>query len=91
MVFRLRKYLPDFFIYNTRGKIKCIIEAKGRFTAADRKKMLEVRKEHPEVEFKMMFMRDNKLSKSSKIKYSKWCEGKNYDYVVGTEAPKEWL
>lgn len=34
------KYLPDFFIFNQRGKLLKIIEVKGRFLPADRAKTM---------------------------------------------------
>jgi hypothetical protein len=35
-------------------------------------------------------MRDNKLSKSSKTRYSEWCEKSGIPYAVGW-FKKEWL
>lgn len=34
------KYLPDFFIFNQRGKLLKIVEVKGRFMPADRAKTM---------------------------------------------------
>lgn len=81
-------YTPDFFVGTD-----CIIEAKGRFTAADRRKIKAVKDTVPELKDKlvMMFMTDNKLNRSAKMRYSDWCEQEGIDYVVGTEPKKEWL
>jgi len=81
-------YTPDFFLKN--GKI---IEAKGRFTAANRRLILAVRECHPELEenLLMFFMRDNKIHKSSDTTYSMWCEANGVPYAVGPDLPKEWL
>lgn len=78
-------YTPDFFL-----ETGYIVETKGRFTAADRRKMLAVKAEHPELQLVILFMRDNKIHKNSTTKYSDWCEANNYDYAVGTLDPK-WL
>lgn len=80
-------YTPDFFIEGGR-----IIECKGRFTAADRRKILANCATVPELKEKlvMMFMRDNKLSKLAKQTYSMWCEANDIDYIVGTEPKEEW-
>jgi hypothetical protein len=78
-------YTPDFFLANG-----VIIETKGRFTAADRRKMLAIKEGHPHLDIKMLFMRDNKIHKRSETKYSDWCEANGYDYSVGT-LKKEWL
>jgi hypothetical protein len=79
-------YTPDFFLH-TGG---VIIETKGRFTAADRRKMIAVKKEHPDLDIKMLFMRNNKLQKNSRTYYTDWCEQNGYDYAVGT-FKEEWI
>ncbi len=82
---RIGWYTPDFFLDNGY-----IIETKGRFTAADRRKMLSVKEGHPKEKFVMLFMRDNKIHKNSETKYSDWCEKNGFDYAIG--LPKEeWL
>lgn len=78
-------YTPDFFLDNGT-----IIETKGRFTAADRRKMIAIQEEHPDLDIKMLFMRDNKLHKRSKSSYSDWCMENNYDFAIGS-AKEEWL
>lgn len=85
-------YTPDFFIYGAGGKLVSVIEAKGRFTAADRRKMVAVREFHPELVDKlhMVFMRDNKIHKNSTTTYSMWCEDNGFDYAID-EFKKEWL
>ncbi len=78
-------YTPDFFLENG-----CIIETKGRFTAADRRKMLAVKQDHPNAKIVMLFMRDNKIHRNSQTKYSDWCKQYGYDYAIGSPKP-EWL
>ncbi len=78
-------YTPDFFLENG-----CIIETKGRFTAADRRKMLAIKEGHPELDIKMLFMRDNKIHKNSTTYYSDWCMDNDYDFSIG-EVKQEWL
>jgi hypothetical protein len=78
-------YTPDFFLENGT-----IIETKGRFTAADRRKMVAVREAHPDLDIKMLFMRDNKIHKNSKTYYTDWCMANGYDYSVG-EVQQAWL
>lgn len=81
-------YTPDFFVGSG-----IIIEAKGRFTAHDRRKIKAVIATVPDLKDKlvMMFMTDNKLNKSATKRYSDWCEAEGIDYVVGTVPKKEWL
>ena len=78
-------YTPDFFLPNG-----VIIETKGRFTAADRRKHLAVREAHPDERIVMLFMRDNKIHKNSNTYYSDWCMEHNIEYAVGHPL-QEWL
>ena len=82
---RIGWYCPDFKLYNGT-----YIETKGRFTAADRRKMLAVRDNHPDETFVMLFMRDNKIHKRSKTYYSDWCMTHDFDFAIG-QPKEEWL
>ncbi len=84
-IIRTGWYTPDFFL-----STGIIIEAKGRFTAADRRKMLAVKADHPELQLVICFMRDNKIRKNSQTKYSDWCEANGFDYSIGT-VKEEWI
>jgi len=79
-------YTPDFFI---KGGI--IIETKGKFTAADRMKMVAVRNLHPSLDLRLVFMRDNKISRLSNTRYSHWAEANGFLYSIGTDIPSAWL
>ena len=78
-------YTPDFFFKDGH-----VIEAKGRFTAADRRKHLSVREAHPDLNIKFVFMSDNKIHKNSKTHYSDWCMENDFDFSIGTFKQK-WL
>jgi hypothetical protein len=82
-VVKIRWYTPDFVLEDK----KIIIEAKGKFTAENRTKMLDVIRDHPEWDIRMWFMYDNKLAKKSKIRYSDWCKKHGITYHCGKEAP----
>ena len=81
-------YTPDFFVGS-----RLIVEAKGRFTAADRRKIKAARDSVPELKEKlvMMFMTDNKLNRSAKQRYSDWCKQEGIDYTIGTELKEDWI
>lgn len=83
-----RTYRPDFILPNGIH-----IECKGRFTPADRKKILLVKEQHPELDLRLVFMRDNTLSRSSKTTYTAWCQAKGVISHVAEDGaiPKEWL
>jgi hypothetical protein len=81
-------YTPDFRLPNG-----IIVEAKGRFTPADRRKMALVIEQHPDKDIRLLFMIDNTLSKVSKTKYSDWCTKRGIKCVVSRagEIPQEWF
>ena len=64
-------YLPDFVdVPNKR-----IIEAKGLFDAADRRKILAVKAQNPDYSIEIWFQKPSmKISKGSKTSYADWCE-----------------
>ena len=78
-------YKPDFTLSNG-----VIVEAKGLFLPEDRKKHLLIQKQHPELDVRFLFQRDQKISKTSKTKYSDWCNKHNFKYHIGEHIPKEW-
>lgn len=64
-------YLPDWINEQTKE----IIEAKGRFTASDRQKMLAVAKAHPEYTVTIVFQNPTlPIKKGSKTSYGDWCD-----------------
>jgi hypothetical protein len=81
----LHTYLPDFKCKKT------FIEFKGRFTPADRKKMILVRDQHPGLDIRLVFMQNNTLSKVSKTTYSDWAEKNDFIYHVGVSIPESWI
>ena len=81
-----RKYTIDFKLPNG-----VYVETKGRFTASDRKKMLWVKETNPNKDIRLLFQRDNYLTKSRKTRYSDWATKNGFKYAVGNKVPKEWL
>lgn len=81
-------YRPDFVLGN-----RLHVEAKGKFTAKDRKKMVAVKALHPEIEFALLFQRDNTLTSASKTRYSVWAEKHGFKWAVSAagELPSEWI
>ena len=79
-------YNPDFRLPNG-----IIIETKGRFVAADRKKHLLVKEQHPNLDIRFVFSNSkNKITKNSKTTYGMWCEKNCYKYA-DKEIPEEWF
>ena len=81
-----RTYTPDFILSNG-----IIVETKGRFVTADRKKHLCIQKQHPSLDIRFVFTNSrNRLSKGAKSTYGQWCikHGfRYYDRII----PEDWL
>lgn len=81
-----RKYTPDFRLPNG-----IIVETKGRFLPADRKKHLLIQKQHPDLDIRFVFSNSNsKLNKGAKSTYAEWCD--KYGFLYADKwIPEEWL
>lgn len=82
---RKAKYTPDWFLPNG-----IIIESKGLFTAHDRKLILTIRDQYPDLDIRMLFMRNNKLHRRAKMRYSDWCDRHGIKYAF-RYVPDEWI
>ena len=81
-----RTYTPDFELPNG-----IIIESKGRFVSADRKKHLLVKKQHPNLDIRFVFSNSRaKISKGSKTSYGDWCDKNGFLYSDKL-IPEEWI
>ena len=85
-VHEIRTYTPDFELPNG-----IIVESKGRFVAADRKKHLLVKKQHPELDIRFVFSNSKaKITKGSKTSYGDWCDKNGYIYADKL-IPEGWI
>jgi hypothetical protein len=68
------------------------VEAKGKFDRDARRKMELVAKQHPDLDIRLLFMRDNKISKQSKTRYTDWCRVRGIKCSVSSsgDVPQEW-
>lgn len=81
------KYIPDFVLPNG-----VILEAKGYFPYEDRRKMVAVKKSHPELDIRMVFQNPNtKIDKRSKTTYAMWCEKNGFPWAHYLHIPLEWF
>lgn len=88
----VHKYTPDLTFRDKHDNIIIYIECKGRFTAADRKKMLLVKDQHPDKKIKLLFQKSNNtITRTSKTTYSMWAEKNGFEWAEGPEIPKQWL
>ena len=80
-------YTPDFVLPNYVN-----LETKGYWDAADRRKVLAVKRDNPEVDLRMVFQSPyNTISKKSKTTYAKWCEKHDIPWTAYHEIPLDWL
>ena len=83
---KYRTYTPDFELDNG-----IIIETKGLFSAGDRRKHIEVQKQHPKLDIRFVFSNANaKLYKGAKSRYCDWCEKNDFLYSHRL-IPQGWL
>ena len=83
---RYRTYTPDFVLDNG-----IIIETKGIFDSDDRRKHLEVRKQHPELDIRFVFSNAKaKLYKGAKSRYFDWCDKNDFMWAHRV-IPEAWL
>jgi hypothetical protein len=81
-----RKYTPDFRLPNG-----IIIESKGRFVTADRKKHLLIKKQHPRIDIRFVFSNSKaKIAKGSFTTYAEWCKANGFLYADKL-IPQEWI
>lgn len=74
-------YIPDFILTTKSGKI--YLETKGHFRPEAKRKMAAVKKQHPEIDLRILFY-------SRKLKDIKWAEKNGIKYAI-SELPEEWL
>ena len=79
-------YTIDFTLPNG-----ILIETKGRWVIEDRKKHLLIKKQHPELDIRMVFMSGKtKIRKGSKTTYGMFCDKHNILWAEKT-IPESWL
>ena len=80
-------YTPDFLLPN-----HVYLETKGYWDAADRRKVLAVKRDNPDIDLRMVFQSPyNTISKKSKTTYAKWCDKHDIPWTAYHEIPLEWL
>lgn len=84
------KYIPDFKLYRPDGSF-FYIETKGYFTASERMRFLTLKKQHPELDIRLVFQRDNRLNPKSPTTYTMWAKKYGFPCSVGANIPTEWV
>lgn len=74
-------YIPDFILVTPLGKI--YVEAKGYLRPEHKRKMVAVKRQHPEIDLRILFY-------ARKEKDIRWAERNGFKWAVDT-FPQEWL
>ncbi len=79
-------YRPDFILENG-----VLIEAKGHFRPEDRRKLIAIKEQHPDLDIRLCFMRaKEKLSKAKRsMTYGEWATRNGFKWSEGS-IPKDW-
>lgn len=79
-------YCPDFFLANG-----IIVETKGMLQTEDKKKMVLVKKQHPDLDIRFVFSNANaRIAKKSRTTYAMWADKNGFPWAHRS-IPKEWL
>jgi hypothetical protein len=82
-----RRYYPDFIIL-ANG---IIIETKGYFKPADRKKHLRIKEQYPDLDIRFVFgNKKNKINKNSKTTYEDWCNNNGFKCCDQKDTQTIW-
>lgn len=87
LVEETRHYTPDFILLDNG----IVVESKGRFITADRKKHRLIRAQHPDIDIRFVFSRSaTPISKQSKTTYAAWCQHQGFLYADKI-IPEAWM
>ena len=83
----MHHYNPDFILPNG-----IMLETKGYWDSEDRRKILAVVRDNPDLDLRMVFQAPfNKISKKSKTTYAQWCEKHGILWAAVHAIPIDWL
>lgn len=78
-------YTPDFTVTSN-----VFIETKGLWAAADRKKAMLIKEQHPEIQILYVLQRNQKLSKNSNTTYLDWAGKHGLDACLFSNT-EHWM
>lgn len=85
-----RRYYPDFVLKTKKGG-KIYLEGKGKFSAPDRKKMLLVKRQHPDLDIRFVFYRASaKIRKGSTTSHADWATKHGFQFS-DKSIPRAWI
>lgn len=81
-----RTYNPDFILVD----YPFVIECKGLLDRDSKAKMLAVKRQHPDIDIRFVFMRADKKIPGTKQTHGEWATKNGFLWSEGT-APEEWF
>jgi hypothetical protein len=80
------EYRPDFVIV----KSGIIVEAKGFLDRDSKRKMVAVKRQHPDIDLRFLFQQADKKMQGSKQTHGEWAKKNGFEFAEG-EIPEEWI
>ena len=80
-----RTYTPEFVLNNG-----IIVEVKGRFFPADRRRQLLIRKQHPDLDIRLVFYDQYKKVQGSNLRCYEWAVKYKFKFA-NKDIPEEWI
>jgi len=74
-------YIPDFVLQTPNGKV--YLECKGYFRPEHKRKMVAVRRQHPNLDIRIIFYRGTKQN-------IRWAEKHSFRYAI-EKIPQDWI
>jgi hypothetical protein len=81
-------YTPDFVF---DPDLPSVVEAKGRFTSADRSKMLAVKRDNPTAVIRLIFQRNERIKAGVEFRNGDWADKHGFEWFAGERIPDHWL
>lgn len=78
-------YHPDFILSNG-----IIVEAKGRLVSDEKRKMIAVKEQHPELDIRFCFMYPHRKIEKTKQTHAEWATRNGFKWC-GERIPQEWI
>ncbi len=80
-------YIPDFYLED----MHFVVEAKGYLPPEDRRKLIAIKRANPDLDVRIVFQRDSKLSTGPcPLTHLKWAVKHGFPAAIGV-VPAEWL
>tara|TARA_R100001082_G_scaffold16045_1_gene8129 strand:- start:216 stop:611 length:396 start_codon:yes stop_codon:yes gene_type:complete len=79
-------YCPDFILPNG-----VIVETKGHFKPEDRRKMVAIKAQHPDLDIRLCFQNANEkiTRKKNSMRYFEWCDRHGFKWCH-KQIPPDW-